>query len=399
VKVRVLFLGVVIALALTASAVGAGSSGFSPASAPRPKDGKSSLVSVSCLTTADCFAVGSVINKNGRSRALIERWRGGRWTIAPAPRVGVDGELLMDVDCPDPTTCLLVGDYVNKSGDIVALVERWNGRKWQQISVPKIKRSAFSSIDCISASDCWATGMKGLGTRGAGAFFAHWNGGSWATFKAPKPSAVVLVGVSCSSPTNCWAGGTRGVSPSYQPWVLNHWDGTSWSEASTPPPRRARTLLSVSCRYESACWAFGTDSRAEPVALRLVGGSWERVPVEVPTFRSKPKGAGVQSEFSGVDCISATDCWAVGAVTVGGQVQKTLAAHWSGGTWALAPSGYAQPISVPKLPPAPRAPQSKLISVDCPSANLCLAVGATRFVEKKHKLVGDRPFAAVANLP
>jgi hypothetical protein len=351
------------------------------------------------MTPADCFAVGSVTNKNGRSRAFIERWQGNRWGIVSAPRAGVDGEVLMDVDCPDASTCLLVGDYVNAAGDIVSLVERWNGRKWQQVSAPKIKRGALSSIDCLSASDCWAVGLKGLGTAAVGAFFTHWNGHTWKTFKAPKPSALVLVGVSCSSPTNCWAGGTRGVSPRYQPWVLDHWDGTRWSEAQFPAPRHTRTLLSVSCRYESACWAFGYDSRAEPVALRLVAGNWERVPVEVPAFSSKPKSAGVRSEFNSVDCISATDCWAVGAVTVGGQFQKTIAEHWSGSTWTIVPSGYPEPISVPKLPPPIKSPQSKLIAVDCPSANLCISVGATRFAAKKNQLLGGRPFAAVAHLP
>ena len=68
--------------------------------------------------------------------------------------------------------------------------------------------------------------------------------------------------------------------------------------------------------------------------------------------------------FSGVNCVSANDCWVVGYYVNAG-VQQTLIQHWNGEAWAIVPS------------PNVSITQSNLLrSVACTSASDCWAVGS-----------------------
>ena len=66
---------------------------------------------------------------------------------------------------------------------------------------------------------------------------------------------------------------------------------------------------------------------------------------------------------SGVTCVSASDCWAVGYY-LAGAVQQTLIEHWDGTSWMVVPS----PNRSPTLP-------SRLNAVTCVSTSDCWAVG------------------------
>jgi hypothetical protein len=73
--------------------------------------------------------------------------------------------------------------------------------------------------------------------------------------------------------------------------------------------------------------------------------------------------AGVTSWLSGVTCISATDCWAVGEMlTAGAPLDTTLIEHYAGGVWTVDPSSGVTP--------------GALDSVACVTSAECWAVGA-----------------------
>jgi hypothetical protein len=99
-------------------------------------------------------------------------------------------------------------------------------------------------------------------------------------------------------------------------------------------------------------------------SLRWNGKRWS----SVKTFDPAGKDKGKINELFGVTCVSASDCWAVGAgVNLNKNVAFNEVLHWGGKRWShvLAP----QPSNVLSEFFNP------LVSVNCNSANNCWAVG------------------------
>ena len=87
---------------------------------PSPSGG-GDLNAVSCVSAAECTAVGS-----STSQTLVETWDGTAWSILPSPNPGAGGDDEFDgVSCFDPSNCTAVGFYVPLAGEYppVTLVE------------------------------------------------------------------------------------------------------------------------------------------------------------------------------------------------------------------------------------------------------------------------------------
>jgi hypothetical protein len=146
--------------------------------------------------------------------------------------------------------------------------------------------------------------------------------------------------------------------------------GSAWTIQASPnePGATASTLTAVSCVKTGPCAAVGTYYTATglpkhqyTLALERTGTKWVLEPT--PTI----KGVGY-SLFSGVSCVSASSCLAVGyTVTSAADNPKVraLAERWNGTSWAVV------------SPPAPAGsdPWAVLDDVTCPTTAYCLAVG------------------------
>lgn len=75
---------------------------------------------------------------------------------------------------------------------------------------------------------------------------------------------------------------------------------------------------------------------------------------------SVPAGGGFGGQLTGVSCVTAGDCWAVG----GTQTNVALADHWNGSTW-----------SVVRLPAPRQAHSTELPAISCSGVASCWAVG------------------------
>ena len=98
-----------------------------------------SLDSVSCPNARSCFAVGEEVNASGSvSQTLIERWNGTRWSIVPSPNpTGPPVSSLSSVACPSTTNCFAVGGTRNEAAVVdKTLVEHWNGTRWSIVPQP-----------------------------------------------------------------------------------------------------------------------------------------------------------------------------------------------------------------------------------------------------------------------
>lgn len=134
---------------------------------------------------------------------------------------------------------------------------------------------------------------------------------------------------------------------------------------SEPGGRYGTALYSVSCASLVACTAVGgsnepADQIGAPPAVFLVerwnGTSW----TAQPTPNATNSGAAYGAQLSGVSCVSATTCEAVGGTdSASNALNRAYGELWSGSGWTLQ-----------AMPDANNA-----LAVSCSSTTACLAIG------------------------
>jgi hypothetical protein len=90
----------------------------------------------------------------------------------------------------------------------------------------------------------------------------------WSIVGSPNTSTTqgnVPTGVTCASASECWAVGYYTTGTFAYQTLIERWDGTSWSIVSSPDTSAAQynVLSGVTCVSASECWAVGsyyTDS-------------------------------------------------------------------------------------------------------------------------------------------
>jgi hypothetical protein len=197
-------------------------------------------------------------------------------------------------------------------------------------SVPSASITSLVAVTCPIATDCWAVGnrFKSSSSDSGPALIEHYVTDHW----TPVPAAPAqrgtldeLSGVSCLSATNCWAVGMR--SGSHPGNLLEHYSAhTGWTVVDTPAPQGE--LSAVTCESsDGECWAVGSssDSRSA-IAFRLVGGAWHYV-------SSVPLSASFV-QVKGVACATEEDCLMVGFATPKHGAGQVLAERWNGHAWS-----------------------------------------------------------------
>lgn len=329
-----------------------GSTGRSAAS-------RGTLLGVSCASTTWCVAVGGKLDGSGQPIPLAQVWKGGRWSVQATPEpAGSTDSTLDGVSCTSPKACTAVGTSSTSGHNVVTLVEKWNGTSWSLRSSPDpdTSNSGLLGVSCVSGSDCTAVGYVTNGTLAEG-----WNGSSWTVESTPSPSPAVLDGVSCPSADACTA---VGFSPTTSggKTLSEVWNGSSWTAESTPNPPGAgiSQLAGVSCTSAGACTAAGYYHRRGSGYRALI----ERQNRTKWAVEASSDPAGTSDvRLSGVSCLSAAKCTAVGHYATK-HTYKTLAEVWNGSRWAIG-----------STPNPTGGTDVELNGVSCASSTDCIAVG------------------------
>lgn len=171
---------------------------------------------------------------------------------------------------------------------------------------------------------------------------------TWAIVPNPPFPGFNLQSVSCTGPTSCSAVGIFGVHFRSFP-VAEHWDGKAWTEVDSPSDGSIFAGLSgVSCVAAAKCTAVG-------------GGLVEHWDGTAWTLVAHPELGGLAA----VSCAGPDDCMAVGS-TGGSSGLKTYAERWDGTAWTVVPS-----------PTDPGASFSQLFAVSCTPDHHCSAAGTS----------------------
>ncbi len=341
---RRLLLGLVILLAVV---LVAGTDGFvikhfgAHAAADQGTD--SYLNAIACPNSTECWAVGQTAMARGgntysevRSQ-LLEHETAGRWHRVAAPDGQLQNLMLTDIACPGSRDCWAVG---GSSANGSAIIEHWTGGAWKLVSSPTLPGGQLVSVNCASASLCWAFGGQQTRRNRTSDVLEQWDGTSWQIVPSlpgglyprlidcPAAGHCLVLGeagnrptaasydlgqwtqvalpegvqgnqipslLSCTTATSCLA-----LLPARHGAVTEVWNGRSWTQTTASPPPYPAGLA---CSGANGCWLLGTSHSLRPVMLRWQGGQWVRVPAD-----------GAELGYLG-DLACASSCWAVGGLT------------------------------------------------------------------------------------
>jgi hypothetical protein len=336
--------------------------------------------SVSCVVS-QCTALGADLSGGGDGGLVVETLSGGHWSPAtlPLPAGGSYGfpfayEPQSGVSCVAAGSCVAVSTYEADGGAPDGMAAELSAGTWTSVSLPSPAggTSPFpQAASCVAPGSCVSVGSYQPGGGGEGSLSETLSGTTWTASALPLPSALPvasLTALSCTSTSTCVAvGNAYGADHAQDPFaeILS---GTTWTTAALPLP--AQTVASgdtrplvqgLSCASASACVAVGYDPgpalTEHPLAEVMSGSTWKAERLPLPSgFRNQ------SASLSGVTCVSATSCVAVGVL---GSEADALIETLTAGAWVA--TAVAPPDGDPRI---------WLSSVSCSSASSCVAVGA-----------------------
>ena len=281
----------------------------------------SSLRSISCVTTADCYAVGYQM-PTGNATVFMEHWDGASWSVVSLPTIaGASRSYLSDVACANATNCMAVGRAFDAQNFQRALALSMHNGVWTVSSVPSTgSPTNLLGVSCPNTIFCVAAGNTATLSSGIAiphSWAVRWNGTTWAsTFLNTVPGG--FSDVACLSPTDCTA--LDSVFASGAQSIIRRWDGSNWSSLAGPAiAGRDMWLFSISCSV-NPCVLAG-ESRAVPgsgPAIPIVatydGAAWDIDHLDV-----RPGGG-----ISGIACPAMNECVAVGQTDGANQSSASL---------------------------------------------------------------------------
>jgi hypothetical protein len=190
---------------------------------PTPGGNEGVLTGVSCASRSRCWAVGGH-HMGSTGATLVERWNGKSWSVVDSPNsTSASHSSLGKVTCLSNGNCWAVGSTVEAPGVNATLVERWRGGSWSIVPSANSSRAEnfLGGVSCLQRSGCWAVGTT-QDASGANpqALLEHWNGNSWSLVNAPTPTRALLSGITCQR-GECWAVGTGSDSGQFQTLILH----------------------------------------------------------------------------------------------------------------------------------------------------------------------------------
>jgi len=302
--------------------------------------------SVSCSSANTCSAIGTYQDNNPigtRTEGFVANERSGKWGRArqialPAsnfnPFVSVS-----QIACSSSADCVGVGSFIDSNDVTEALVVNEVGGVWhraQALTLPatasRFASASVTEVTCLKDSSCAAFGTFNATNGATEAMSAGESGGVWETASAlamptgaaanPRVFLFGFGGIACATSDNCSVGGQyKDSDGNYQGFLANEVNG-AWSPATEVAlPVNGDSggqnggVVAVSCPSLGACQASGSylDSGGnyQAVVFSEIGGVWQRG-AEV-TLPGGAATVGVDGGIYAINCTSATSCVGVGS--------------------------------------------------------------------------------------
>jgi hypothetical protein len=201
--------------------------------------------------------------------------------------------------------------------------------------------NVLNGVAAASRCKAWAVGY--YRTDGVSrTLIEHWDGKAWKVPKTPNPgrSGDGLKGVAWASTTNVWTVGyyLSGRYPHPRRTLILHGNGKSWKMQRSPNPSRSwNELYGVDAVSPTNVWAVGAfrghGGHYEPLIEHWNGKEWKVQPSPHQIANAET------SSLAGVAAISSTSAWAVGVACFCGLTSLpqhyTVVEHWNGKRWKV----------------------------------------------------------------
>jgi len=209
------------------------------------------LFGVQALSPSDVWVVGEALDRQGRSRTLVERWNGTHWTIMPAPPTTAHAISLLT-----PSFGWIAGQFRTRPD------AQWRQSSWRTVRTPLAREALFNDVLTESRSSAWGVGQDA--TTGTPLIEQFRKGSGWTVASTGTTDAGRLESVAEATPGDAWAVGLDSTSSNHN--LLIHWDGTSWEPAAGPLVPDFPELLSVTAvPGTDEFWAVGFDGDDDQV--------------------------------------------------------------------------------------------------------------------------------------
>ena len=185
---------------------------------------------VACASASSCVATGTYYDSSGNGQGLLLTGLGTSWTATEAPlpagaAASPNGTGLNSVACAPASSCVADGTYIDSSGNRQGLLLTGLGTSWTATEAP-LPAGAASSPDaflariaCPSASFCVVLGLYIDSSGNRQGLLLTGLGTSWAATEmpvpanaAPSPFFFPLESIVCASASSCVAAGSYVVS-------------------------------------------------------------------------------------------------------------------------------------------------------------------------------------------
>jgi hypothetical protein len=243
---------------------------------------------IACASSANCVAVGSFINSNNVTQALVVSevrgtWRRGLSLPLPANASTYAGASATEVACVKHSSCTVLGTYNASTGAVEGMSASESGGTWSRAAEltmpanagvnPRVFLYGFDGVACSSAGNCGVGGQYVDSTGNYQGFLANEVGGVWTNaVQLSLPSGGVSAGknggviaLTCPSAGNCRAGAAYlDTAGTYQALVVSEVDGTWQVGQKVVLPGSATTvgvdggLYALVCLSASACTGTGS---------------------------------------------------------------------------------------------------------------------------------------------
>jgi len=297
--------------------------GWVAVSTPAPPGSASSQLSgVDCAGTGDCWAVGSYWTgpqgTAAMSLPLIEADTGDGWQVVAGPSPGGAVSAALDaVTCVSTADCWAVG-YSSATGPpgpgSATLIEQDTGGGWSIVASPAPSPTGrggqLAAVTCVDEGDCWTVGDAYAANGVPHTLIEQYTGSVWSVVSSPSPTASgsggsQLLGVTCTSQGDCWSVGFVNGAAGATQALVEDYGASGWSVATGTPPRGQ--LFGVACEGTGGCWAVGDASAVNGGVLiaQGAGTGWG-------TVSSTSAYGGTAPQLNDVACPGTGECWAVG---------------------------------------------------------------------------------------
>jgi hypothetical protein len=265
---------------------------------PKPPGRASNIYGVAASGSTGVWAAGAVYpgGSDGHSHALIEHWDGRRWQITPTPPQHTQATVLHDI-AAEAGEVWAVGGTGNREGPafpLRMLAERWDGHRWSSVPIPTPGRSenGLLGVAIAAPNSVWTFGQLDSGPP----FVERWNGSSWrvhrfAGFAYGGGAAAILT----TGPDDVWLAGLSAKGLAHQAAVrYEHWNGYTWQAIDGPklPPGEIQ-ISSMAARVPNDVWTVGSFTRrsltmtaSQPLIEHWNGQRWSVA--TGPRFKSPP---------------------------------------------------------------------------------------------------------------